>query len=240
MEQRAGSVCRFGSSLGDFMAFFVVMQEVRSKRSFLLKAVALAVLTLGWHAPAALAKQVSLTAIELYDGPSGAPDAFREQHPVNRRELGRDDSLLRVVCAGLGGDSVAERLLAHVFDLPAPAGEHVAALDHPGERRGGRAEGDVARGDPLGVVTADRREQALAGRARRRHRPGCCPARDRASAASSTRPGCAYCPPGCSCCSSRWWKVSRWAGLPGATRASAAAWSPPARWWEPGSPWRRW
>src|ERR1035441_8924502 len=72
MEQRAGSVCRFGSSLGDFMAFSVVMQEVRSKRSFLLKAVALAVLTLGWHAPAALAKQVSLTAIELYDGPSGA------------------------------------------------------------------------------------------------------------------------------------------------------------------------
>jgi hypothetical protein len=54
------------------MAFSVVMQEARSKRSFLLKAVALAVLTLGWHEPAALAKQASLTAIELYDGPSGA------------------------------------------------------------------------------------------------------------------------------------------------------------------------
>ena len=72
MEQRAGSVGWFGSSLGDFMAFFVVMQEARSKSSFLLKAVALAVLALGWHEPAALAKQASLNAIELYDGPSGA------------------------------------------------------------------------------------------------------------------------------------------------------------------------
>jgi hypothetical protein len=72
MEQRAGSLCRFGSSFGDFMAFFVVMQEAGSKRSFLLKAVALAVLGLGWHAPAALAKPVSLSAIELYDEPSGA------------------------------------------------------------------------------------------------------------------------------------------------------------------------
>ena len=49
----------------------VVMQEARSQRSFLLKTIALAVLGLGWYAPAALAKQVSLTAIELYDGPSG-------------------------------------------------------------------------------------------------------------------------------------------------------------------------
>ena len=32
-----------------------------------------------------------------------APGAFGEQHPVNRGELGRDDPLLRVVCAGLGG-----------------------------------------------------------------------------------------------------------------------------------------
>jgi hypothetical protein len=48
------------------------MREVRSKRSFLLKVLALAVFGLGWHAPAARAKPVSLIAIELYDGPSGA------------------------------------------------------------------------------------------------------------------------------------------------------------------------
>lgn len=50
----------------------VVMQEARSQRSFLFKAIALAVLGLGWHAPAAHAKPASLTAIELYDGPTGA------------------------------------------------------------------------------------------------------------------------------------------------------------------------
>jgi hypothetical protein len=48
------------------------MQEARSQRSFLWKAVALTALGLSWNAPAALAKQASLTAIELYDGPSGA------------------------------------------------------------------------------------------------------------------------------------------------------------------------
>jgi len=37
-----------------------------------LKAIALAVLGLGWYAQPALAKPVSLIAIELYDGPSGA------------------------------------------------------------------------------------------------------------------------------------------------------------------------
>jgi hypothetical protein len=47
------------------------MRKARSQRSFLLKAVALAALGLGWNAPAVLAKQVSLSAIELYDGPSG-------------------------------------------------------------------------------------------------------------------------------------------------------------------------
>ncbi len=35
--------------------------------------------------------------------------------------------------------------------------------------------------------------------------------------------GCCCCRPGCSCCSSRWLRVSRRAGPPGATRASAAA-----------------
>ena len=54
------------------MALSIVMQRARSQRSFLCKTVALAVLGLGWYAPAALAKQVSLTAVELYDGPSGA------------------------------------------------------------------------------------------------------------------------------------------------------------------------
>jgi hypothetical protein len=47
------------------------MQKASSQRSFLLKATALAVLGLLWPAPAALAKQVSLLAIEIYDGPSG-------------------------------------------------------------------------------------------------------------------------------------------------------------------------
>jgi tetratricopeptide (TPR) repeat protein len=48
------------------------MQEARSQHSFLWKAVALTAFGLSWSAPAALAKQASLTAIELYDGPSGA------------------------------------------------------------------------------------------------------------------------------------------------------------------------
>ena len=54
------------------MALCVAMQEARSQHSFLWKAVALTALGLSWSAPAALAKQASLTAIELYDGPSGA------------------------------------------------------------------------------------------------------------------------------------------------------------------------
>src|ERR1700722_4359570 len=94
-----------------------------------------------------------------------APGTFREKYPVNGGELRGHDPLLRVVRAGLGGDGVTERLLGQVGDLPAPAGERVAAAAHPGERRGGHAEGDVALGDPLGVVTADRREQALTGSA---------------------------------------------------------------------------
>ena len=53
------------------MALCMVMQKASSQRSFLLKATALAVLGLLWPAPAALAKQVSLLAIEIYDGPSG-------------------------------------------------------------------------------------------------------------------------------------------------------------------------
>jgi hypothetical protein len=48
------------------------MKEARSHRSVLCKAIALAVIGLGWHVPAALAKPASLVAIELYDGPSGA------------------------------------------------------------------------------------------------------------------------------------------------------------------------
>jgi len=84
---------------------------------------------------------------------------------VNRRELGGDDPLRRAVGAGLGGDPVAECPLSLIGDLPAPAGEHVAAPDQPGERHRGHSEGDVASGDPLGVVTTDRGEQALAGRA---------------------------------------------------------------------------
>jgi tetratricopeptide (TPR) repeat protein len=47
------------------------MQEARSLRRFLCKAIALAMLGLGWYAPAVLAKQSSLIVIELYDGPSG-------------------------------------------------------------------------------------------------------------------------------------------------------------------------
>jgi hypothetical protein len=54
------------------MALRVVMKEARSQRSLLYKVIALAVIGLGWPVPSALAKPVSLTAIELYDGPSGA------------------------------------------------------------------------------------------------------------------------------------------------------------------------
>lgn len=50
----------------------VVMQDARSRRSFRYRTIALAVLALGWYAPAAQASKVSLTAIELYDGTSGA------------------------------------------------------------------------------------------------------------------------------------------------------------------------
>ena len=92
-----------------------------------------------------------------------APGAFGVQHPVNRRELGCHDPLLHVLLAGLGGDGTAERLLAQVGDLPGPAGERLAVADYPCEPRVGH-EGDVACDDPLGVVTADRCEQALAVR----------------------------------------------------------------------------
>jgi hypothetical protein len=54
------------------MAFFVVMQQARSRRSLLLKTIAWAVLGFGCFAPFAMAKQVPLMAVELYDGPSGA------------------------------------------------------------------------------------------------------------------------------------------------------------------------
>jgi hypothetical protein len=47
------------------------MQEARLLRRFLLRAISLAALGLCWYAPAALAKQPSLIAIEVYDSPSG-------------------------------------------------------------------------------------------------------------------------------------------------------------------------
>ena len=54
------------------MTRYVVIQDAGPRRSFLCKTITLAVLGLGWCAPAAHASKVSLIAIELYDGPSGA------------------------------------------------------------------------------------------------------------------------------------------------------------------------
>ena len=88
--------------------------------------------------------------------------ALLVQHAVHRRHQGGDYPLLRVVDAGLGGDRVAERALALVEHVQAPAGQHRAVLDHPRERGTGQPERHVGPGHPLGVVAPDRGEQALA------------------------------------------------------------------------------
>jgi hypothetical protein len=53
------------------MALRLVMPEVRSLRGLLRKAIALAALGLFWYALPVMARQPTLVAIELYDGPSG-------------------------------------------------------------------------------------------------------------------------------------------------------------------------
>jgi hypothetical protein len=58
--------------LGDFMASCEVMLEARLLRRFLCRATSLAVLGLSCWSPEVMAKQASLTAIEVYDSPSGA------------------------------------------------------------------------------------------------------------------------------------------------------------------------
>jgi hypothetical protein len=60
------------SEPGDIMASRLVRKVVTPLRQSLRKAIALGLLGLGCYAPAALAKEPSLTAIELYDGSAGA------------------------------------------------------------------------------------------------------------------------------------------------------------------------
>jgi hypothetical protein len=65
---------------------------------------------------------------------------------------------------GFGGYSVAERPFPLVQHFQAAAGECRAVLDHPRELRAGQPDRHVGPGYPLGVVAADRGEQALTGR----------------------------------------------------------------------------
>ena len=57
---------------GDIMASYDLDYKVTARRLSPAWIIALAGFGLGWLAPAAMAKEPSLTAIELYDGPSGA------------------------------------------------------------------------------------------------------------------------------------------------------------------------
>jgi hypothetical protein len=86
------------------------MKEARSQRSLLCKAFSLALLGLGWSTPAALAKPASLTAIELYDGPSGAAYVQLADVLINGKIELRDCSQLQAAAIDKSAYGKMEKL----------------------------------------------------------------------------------------------------------------------------------
>ena len=62
----------FGQLTGEIMRSRSILKSLSVLRSPLAGILVLAGVGAGWFAPAASAKDIPLTAIELYDGPSGA------------------------------------------------------------------------------------------------------------------------------------------------------------------------